>query len=346
MIKSSPFGKLADGTMTRLYHLENGKYSVDITDFGATLVKFCGPDRDGNQTDVLLGFDNVEPYTGSIGYMGAVIGRFGNRIEKGKFTLKGKEYTLAVNNGPNHLHGGNVGFSHRVWSAKDVDNNTIEFSLLSPDGEEGYPGNLDVQITYSLEADGTLTLDYYAISDADTIINLTNHAYFNLNGADKGGTIFSHSLQLDASAFCETDDNCLANGNILTVKGTPFDFREPKILGQAINADFGPVKAAGGIDHNFVLNNDGKFKKFGVLYSDLTGIEMTCYTDQPGVQIYSGNFIKPFIGKYGVTYEKNGAICIETQGFPNSMEHEHFPSPVIKKGRIYRRKTAYKLGVR
>ncbi len=346
MIKSSPFGKTADGRDVRLYHLKNGKYSADITDFGATLVRFCGPDRDGNETDVLLGFDNVEPYLGSIGYMGAVIGRFGNRIEKGKFTLKGKEYTLAVNNGPNHLHGGLVGFSHKLWSVRDVDNNTIEFSLLSPDGEEGYPGNLDVQITYSLEKDGTLTLDYYAISDADTVINLTNHAYFNLNGADKGGTILSHSLQLDSSAFCETDDKCLANGNILAVKGTPFDFNEPRILSTAINADFAPVKAAGGIDHNFVLSNDGKFKKIGVLYSDITGIEMTCYTDQPGVQIYSGNFIKPFKGKYGVTYEKNGAICLETQGFPNSTEHKHFPSPVLKKGRIYRRKTAYKLSVR
>lgn len=346
MIKSSPFGKLPDGREARLYHLKNGKYSADITNFGATLVRFCGPDRDGNNTDVLLGFDNLEPYLGSIGYMGAVIGRFGNRIEKGKFTLNDKEYTLAVNNGPNHLHGGLVGFSHKLWSVRDIDDKTIEFSLLSPDGEEGYPGNLDVQITYSLEKDGTLLLDYYAISDADTVINLTNHAYFNLNGADKGGTILSHSLQLDSSAFCETDDKCLANGNILAVRGTPFDFREPKILSSAINADFAPVKAAGGIDHNFILQNDGKFKKFGVLYSDITGIEMTCYTDQPGVQIYSGNFIKPFIGKYGVTYEKNGAICLETQGYPNSTEHKHFPSPVLKKGRIYRRKTAYKLSVR
>ncbi len=346
MIKSSPFGKLPDGKIARLYHLKNGNYSVDICDFGATLINFCGPDRDGKNTDILLGFDSVEPYLGNIGYMGAVIGRFGNRIEKGKFTLKGKEYTLAVNNGPNHLHGGLKGFSHKLWSARDIDNNTIEFSLVSPDGEEGYPGNLDVQITYSLEADGTLTLDYYAISDADTVINLTNHAYFNLDGADKGTTIFDHTLQLDASAFCDTDDDCLANGNILTVKNTPFDFREPKPLGDPITSDFGPVKVAGGIDHNFVLKNDGKFKKFGVLYSDKTGIELTCYSDQPGVQIYSGNFMKPNNGKYGVTYAKHGAVCIETQGFPNSTEHAHFPSPILKKGRIYRRKTAYKFSVR
>lgn len=344
MIKSSSFGKTADGQEVRLYHLKNGNYSADITDFGATLVRFCGPDRDGNNTDVLLGFETVEPYLGSVGYMGAVIGRFGNRIGEGKFTLKGKEYLLAVNNGPNHLHGGKKGFSHRVWSVRDIDNNTIEFSLLSPDGEEGYPGNLDVQITYSLEADGTLTLDYYAISDADTVINLTNHAYFNLNGVAKSSDVLSHSLQLDSTAFCETDENGLANGNILAVKNTPFDFREPRILGNVLNAGFQPAK--NGIDHNFVLLNDGKFKKFGVLYSDNTGIEMTCYTDQPGVQIYTANYTNSLVGKGNVVYNKHSAVCLETQGFPNATEHKHFPSPILKKGRIYRRKTAYKLSVR
>ena len=346
MIKSVSFGKTPDGRETKLYHLENGRYSADITDFGATLVRFCGPDRNGRMTDVLLGFDNVVPYTGSIGYMGAVIGRFGNRIEKGKFTLNGKEYTLAVNNGPNHLHGGNVGFSHKIFAVRNVDDHTIEFGYLSPDGEEGYPGKLDVQVTYSLSQDGTLTIDYYAISDADTVINLTNHAYFNLNGAEHPGTVFNHTLQLSASAFCETDSDCLANGNILAVRGTPFDFREGRNLGDSITADYAPVKAAGGgIDHNFVL--DGKdYREFGRLYSDTTGIEMICYTDQPGVQVYTGNFIEPFIGKYGVEYTKHGAVCLETQGFPNSTSFGHFPSPVLKKGEIYRHTTAYKLSIR
>ena len=345
MIKSSPFGKTPDGREARVFHLKNGKYSVDICNFGATLIKFCGPDRDGNSTDVLLGFDNVEPYTGSIGYMGAVIGRFGNRIEKGKFELNGKEYTLAINNGPNHLHGGTVGFSHKMFTPKAIDDYTIEFSYLSIDGEEGYPGNMDMQITYSLRADGKLILDYYAISDADTVINLTNHAYFNLNGAENPGTVYNHTLQLDATAYCETDNDCLANGNILAVRGTPFDFTEERNLGETIKADFPAVHAAGGIDHNFVLSGTG-FRKFGVLYSEKTGIEMTCYTDQPGVQVYSGNFIKPFTGKYGVTYEVNGAVCLETQGFPNSTTYKHFPSPILKKGEIYRRTTCYKLGVR
>ena len=338
MIRSTLFGKTTDGRDTRLYHLENGQYSVDISDFGATLIRFCGPDRNGKITDVLLGFDNVEPYCGSIGYMGAVIGRFGNRIEKGRFTLDGKEYNLATNNGPNHLHGGNVGFSHRLWSVKDIDDHTIEFGLLSPDGEEGYPGNLDVQITYSLKNDGTLTLDYYAISDANTIINLTNHAYFNLNGAEHPGTVYNHVLTLNASAYCETDEKCLANGNILAVRNTCFDFRDGKALGDAI-------EKAGGIDHNFIIS--GKyFREFARLYSEKTGIEMICSTDQPGVQIYTGNFIKPNTGKYGVTYDKHYAVCLETQGFPNSTTHEHFPSPVLKRGEIYRRTTSYKLTVR
>ncbi len=345
MIKSTSFGMTPEGREAKLYKLKRGKYTAYVTDFGATLVKFCGPDRDGNDTDVLLGFDNVEPYTGSIGYMGAVIGRFGNRIENGKFTLNGKEYDLAINNGPNHLHGGNVGFSHRFFNVRDINNHTIELSYLSRDGEEGYPGNLDVQVTYSLKLDGTLVIDYYAISDADTVINLTNHAYFNLNGAENPGTVFNHTLQMSASAFCETDEDCLANGNILAVRGTPFDFREGKNLGDAITADYAPVKAAGGIDHNFILDGKG-YREFARLYSDKTGIEIVCYTDQPGCQIYSGNFIKPFVGKYGVTYEKNGAVCLETQGYPNATSFAHFPSPVLKKAEIYRRTTAYKLTVK
>ncbi len=345
MIKSSSFGKLTDGREARLYHLKNGKYSADITDFGATLVKFTGPDRNGKPTDVLLGFDSVELYCGKTGYMGATIGRFGNRIEGGKFTLNGKEFELATNNGPNHLHGGLVGFSHKLYTVRDVDDHTLEFSTLSPDGEEGYPGNLDIQVTYSLEKDGTLTLDYYAISDADTIINLTNHSYFNLNGADSGTTVFDHELTLNASAFCDVDENCLANGNILAVRNTPFDLRNGKRLEEAIKSDYEPAKKVNGIDHNFVL--DGKyFREFARLYSDKTGIEMVCFTDQPGVQVYTGNSIKQFTGKYGVTYDKYGAVCLETQGFPNSTTFGHFPSPILKKGEIYRRTTSYKLTVR
>lgn len=345
MIKSTSFGMTPEGREAKLYKLKRGKYTAYVTDFGATLVRFTGPDRDGNDTDVILGFDNVEPYTGSIGYMGATIGRFGNRIEGGKFTLNGKEYALATNNGPNHLHGGKVGFSHRFFNVRDINNHTIEFGYLSHDGEEGYPGNLDVQVTYSLKLDGTLVIDYYAISDADTVLNLTNHTYFNLNGAESQSTVYNHTLQMSASAFCDTDDKCLANGNILAVRGTAFDFRDGKNLGDAIKSDYAPARQTNGIDHNFVLDGKG-YREFARLYSDKTGIEMVCYTDQPGCQIYTGNVLKPFVGKYGTEYCQHGAICLETQGFPNATSFAHFPSPVLKKAEIYRTTTAYKLTVK
>ena len=221
----------------------------------------------------------------------------------------------------------------------------MEFSYLSRDGEEGYPGNLDVQVTYSLKLDGTLVIDYYAISDADTVVNLTNHTYFNLNGAENPGTVYNHTLQMAASAFCDTDDKCLANGNILAVRGTAFDFRTSKNLGDAIKSDYAPAKQTNGIDHNFVLDGNG-YREFARLYSDKTGIEMVCYTDQPGCQIYTGNVLKPFVGKHGAEYCQHGAICLETQGFPNSTSFAHFPSPVLKKAEIYRTTTAYKLTVR
>ncbi len=345
-MKKTSFGKLPDGREAFLYHLENGKYSAIISDFGATLIKFSGPDRFGNPTDVLLGFDEVTPYTGDIGYMGSTIGRFGNRIEKGKFTLNGKDYTLYINNGPNHLHGGKVGFSHRMFKVKELSDMALEFSLFSPDGDEGYPGNLEMSITYHLSQDGTLTLDYSAQCDADTVINLTNHAYFNLDGAEKGTKIYDHSLKLSASAFCECDSDGLANGNILAVRGKLFDFRNGKALGPVIKATDDPhIIAGGGIDHNFVLDGKG-FREVARLYSDKTGIEMLCLTDQPGAQIYSGNFIAENVGKYGVKYGPHSAVCIETQGFPNSTSFNHFPSPVLKKGEIYRHTTSYRLTVK
>ncbi len=345
MIKSTHFGTTSDGREIRLYHLTNGKYSVDISNYGATLIKFCGPDRYGKTTDILLGFDTADTYLGACGYMGSVVGRFCNRIENGSFTLNGKTYNLFINNGKNHLHGGQEGFNHKLFTVHDIDKYSIEFDYLSPDGEENYPGNLDVQVTYSLSAKGELTVDYYTISDADTIINLTNHAYFNLNGTETESTVLNHTLQISASAYCETDEECLANGNIIAVRNTPFDFRKERIISEVIESDFKPVKTAHGIDHNFVLDNKG-FREFARLYSDKTGIELICSTDQPGVQIYTGNAIKPTTGKYGTKYSAHSGICIETQGFPNAAEFGHFPSPFIKKGEIYRRSTVYKFSTR
>lgn len=345
MITTKPFGNLSDGTAVTLYCIKSGNYSAGIMDFGATLVNFCCPDKNGNETDVLLGFDDVTPYTGSIGYMGAVIGRFGNRIEGGKFTLNGKEYKLFINNGPNHLHGGEVGFSHRMFKAEVSGENSVTFCRISPDGEEGYPGNLRLCVTYTLQSDGTLSIDYLAVTDKDTVINLTNHAYFNLNGADDPAPVYDHFLRLDASAFCETDEHCLANGNIIAVRGTPFDFRTFTKLGDSIKSDYAAAVLSDGIDHNFVLNGEG-YRQFGELYCEKTGILMTCFTDQPGVQIYTGNGMNPIAGKSGKKYCKHGAVCLETQGFPNSTSFEHFPSPVLKKGDVYHHVTAYKLSLK
>lgn len=346
MINCKPFGALEDKTQTTLYSIENGKYRVDITDFGATLVSFFTPDCDGNIVDVLLGYDDVQGYVKNSGYVGAVIGRFANRIENGKLILNGKEYDLYINNGPNHLHGGKVGFSHRVFDTEIIDDNTIKFSLLSPDGEENYPGNLELSVVYSLSVDGELSLDYTATTDADTVINITNHAYFNLNGTHEQNTIHNHTLQVNASAFCESDKNCLANGNILAVRNTPFDFRAPKRLDDIFNnTEFSPIVAVGGgIDNNFCLT-DG-YKKCAEVYSDKTGITLECFTNQPAVQVYTSNSMTERVGKLGVKYAKYSAICLETQTYPNAPAFAHFPSAVLKKGEVYKHKTVYKFSAK
>lgn len=345
IINFCSFGRLNDGRETKLYTIKSGEYSVSISDFGATLQSLVVPDKSGTWTDVLLGFDSVKQYAGDVGYMGAVVGRFANRIENGRFILGGKEYHLFVNNGPNHLHGGKEGFNHKLFGAKTLSDRAIEFSYFSPDKEEGYPGNLEVKVTYTLSLDGAIIIDYYACSDKDTIVNLTNHAYFNLNGVHEMTTVYNHSLWLNSTAFCETDGNSLANGNILATRGTPFDFEIGKKLGEVIESDFQHVKSNGGIDHNFVLNGGG-YRHSATLYSDLTGVEMTCFTDQPGVQVYTANKFPSLLGKNNVVYKKHCAVCLETQGYPNATSFEHFPSPVLKSGKIYRRKTAYIFSIR
>lgn len=344
MVTKLPFGQISETVAGELYKIECGSYSASVTNYGATLVSFTGPDKNGNKTDVALGFDSVEPYLGKVGSMGSVVGRFGNRIEKGLFTLGGKEYKLDINNGPNHLHGGLDGFARRTWNAIIIDDNAVEFSMTSPDGDQGYPGELKVKVTYSLSSDGALSIDYFAVSDSDTVINLTNHAYFNLNGVHKESNILDHVLWLDASAFCETDADCLANGNILATRGTPFDFTNGKKVGEALSAEnFQPLIDAKGIDHNFCIGNVGEFKLYGSVYSEESGITMKCYTDQPGVQIYTGNFMHEWVGKAGVKYSYRGGICLETQGYPNSTTHKHFPTPILKANQEYRRKTVYQL---
>ena len=345
MITVRSFGETKEGIKAQLFILENGNMSVYITDFGGHIVALNVPDKDGVITDVVLGADNVQAYAGNIDYMGATIGRFANRIEGGKFTLNGKEYTLAVNNGPNHLHGGIDGFNHKLFNAY-VDGETLKLSYESPDGEEGYPGNLSFSVSFTLQADNTLDIEYTAVSDADTVVNFTNHAYFNLNGALSEKNIYNHTLTLNAEAFCRGDKDCLADGTIVSVRNTDMDFRNGTKLGERLNSEYEDIAMTGGIDHNFVLKmSKGKYEKAAELYCADTGIKLECYTDQPGIQIYTGNSTDYKGGKCGTYYGKHSAICLETQTFPNSTSFAYFPSPVLKAGEKFYSKTSYKFSV-
>lgn len=342
MITVRSFGKTSDGLDAQLFILDNGKMSVYITDFGAHIVSINVPDKNGILTDVVLGADEVAAYSGNIDYMGATIGRFANRIEKGRFTLNGKDYEVAVNNGPNHLHGGIDGFNHKMFDAY-IDGETLKLSRLSPDGEEGYPGNLKFSVSFTLKLDNTLDIEYEAVSDADTIVNFTNHAYFNLNGALSDKTIYNHSLMIDAEAFCRGDKDCLADGTIVPVRNTDMDFRRPVLLGDILDSDYEDIAMTGGIDHNFVLSmQKGNYKKAAELYCEATGICLECYTDQPGIQVYTGNVTDYKNGKFGAYYGKHCAICLETQTFPNSTSYSYFPSPILKADEKFYSKTSYK----
>lgn len=346
MITVRSFGKTNQGVDAQLFILDNGKASVYITDFGAHIVAINVPDKDGILTDVVLGADNAAAYSGDISYMGATVGRFANRIENGEFLLNDKKYTLATNNGPNHLHGGIVGFNHRMFNAF-VDGETLRMSYLSADGEEGFPGNLSFEVSFTLGENNDLTIEYKAISDQDTVVNFTNHAYFNLNGAIAEKTVYNHTLQIFAEAFCRGDENCLANGTIIPVRGTDMDFRTHSSLAERLNSSYEDIASTGGIDHNFVLSmHRGDFKEAAQLYCKDTGILLQCFTDQPGVQIYTANGTEYTGGKGGAHYGRHSAVCLETQNFPNATSFNYFPSPVLKAGQEFYSKTVYRFSIK
>ena len=345
MINVRSFGKTKEGIEAQLFILDNGYLSVYITDFGGHIVSINVPDKNGVLTDFVLGADDVDAYAGNIDYMGATIGRFANRIEKGKFVLNDKEYTLAVINGPNHLHGGIDGFNHKMFDAY-VDNDTLRLSYDSPDGEEGYPGNLSFSVSFTLNNDNSLDIEYNAVCDKDTVVNFTNHAYFNLNGAISDKKIYNHYLYLNSEAFCRGDVDCLADGTVVPVRNTDMDFRKPALLGERLNSKYEDICMTGGIDHNFVLDmKKGDYKKAAELYCKDSGIKMECYTDQPGIQIYTGNVTDYKNGKFSTYYGKHCAICLETQTFPNSTSFSYFPSPILKKDEKFYSKTTYKFSV-
>jgi len=342
------FGRTKEGDVVTAYCLENRQgATATILNYGCTVQSLCVPDAQGGLTDVVLGYDTAREYEENNGYLGAAIGRVANRIGSSEFTLKGKTYQLARNDGANHLHGGMRGFDKYIWSTA-VDGNALVFNRVSPDGEENYPGNLTVRITYILTDDNELRIKYDASTDADTIVNLTNHSYFNLSGK---GTVLEHDLQVFADQFTESDKNCLTTGKVLDTAGTPFDFRKMKQLGRDIEDPDEQLKNGGGYDHNYVLsgdympNNRARLKKAAILYSPETGIKMTTLTTLPGVQVYSGNSLTPRKGKYGSQISRRDAVCLETQVYPNAMAFAHFPSPILRANEHYHSETVYRFEI-
>jgi aldose 1-epimerase len=342
-VVKAAFGKLPDGTEIESYTLYNSRgASAKVITYGATLAELFMPDRHGKMGDVVLGFDDLEGYLGQHPYFGGTIGRYGNRIAKGKFTLDGKEYQLALNNGPNSLHGGQIGFNRRVWKAeelKEKDGAAVRFSYLSKDGEENYPGNLKVSVTYTLTNTDELKLQYSAETDKDTVLNLTNHSYFNLSGTDKG-TILKYILYINADRYTPVDSTLIPTGKIESVVGTPLDFLKTTEIG----AHIGEIKDIGGYDHNYVLNGKAGTLRVAAKVTDPeSGREIEVLTTQPGVQFYSAIGLNGSIkGKDGVAYEKYGAICLETQHFPDSPNHPNFPSTELKPGEHFHSETIYK----
>ena len=345
------FGRLDCGMPVYRHTMRNKNgMSVSVLDFGGAIQSLCVPDRDGRLSDVVCGYDELESYVKGDGYQGALIGRFGNRIGKGRFILDGSEYTLYNNNGENHLHGGKVGFSHRIWEVEERDGGdpSLVLHLLSPDGEEGYPGSLDVTVTYTLTEDNRLVIHYVASTDKTTHLNLTNHAYFNLGGFD-AGSILDHELTMDATGFLETDEGLIPTGTILPVKDTPFDFRRVKTIGRDFFEDYEPLHLAGGYDHCMVFTPSEKKEIVlrATLRDPISGRTMRLLTDQPCVQLYTANFMKnplyPFKGGY--PQKGQNALCLETQHMPDAPNHEEFTDTRLRPGEIYDYTTVYAFSV-
>ena len=341
-IVSEKFGTTKEGAEVTRYTITNKNgLSMSALDYGAIISHLMVPDKNGTLDDIVLGFDNVAGYEVNGCFFGSFIGRHGNRIGDAKFVLNGKTYELEKNDGKNNLHGGTPGY-HKVMYQASTTDNSVTFTRVSPDMEQGYPGNLDICVTYTLTDEDELRIDYKMKSDQDTLCNPTNHSYFNLKGHN-GGTITDHKLYIKANGFTETTEDLIPNGTIVDVTGTPMDFRTKKPISQDIEADYQTLKVAGGYDHNFVLDKkEGVLEKIGEVSEDTTGRTMEIYTDLPGMQLYSGNFIEKEDGKGGNVYTKRTGVCFETQYFPNSVNIPAFPSCVLKAGDEFTSATIYK----
>jgi len=349
-IERKPFGKTPAGEAVELFTFtRDSAPTVSVTNLGGHVVSIQAPDRAGKVADVTLGYKDFAGYLGDTSYLGSLVGRYANRIAKGRFALDGKTYTLATNNGPNALHGGPTGFAKRVWSAKVVagkDGDALELVYVSKDGEEGYPGTLTAKVVYSLRADGSLAIDYEATTDAPTIVNLTNHAYFNLAGEGEG-TILGHEMQIEADATTPVDATLIPTGEVRPVAGTSFDFRKPVAIGARIDAADEQLRFGGGYDHNFVLRGKaGELRPAARVVEPKSGRVLEMLTTEPGVQFYTGNFLDgSVVGESGRPYVKRAGFCLEAQHFPDSPNQKTFPSVVLRPGQVYRQTTVYRFSV-
>jgi aldose 1-epimerase len=343
--KKEHFQSTVDGKKVDLFVLKNEKSEVAVTNFGARIVSYLVPDREGRKTDIVVGFDNLNGYLqAEERYYGAIVGRYANRIAKGKFTLEGKEYTLATNNGVNHLHGGNKGFQDVVWEVVQASTESLTLKYFSRDGEEGYPGNVEVAVKYTLSGED-LVIDFEATTNKTTVFNITNHAFLNLNGQGSG-TILDHQLMINADHYTPIDETSIPYGEIAKVEGTPFDFRTPATIGSRIDEENEQLRNGSGYDHNYVLNRNGDNELIlgARVVGNQSGIVLEVWTTEPGMQFYTGNFMKAHHSiKYGFRDERRSAFCLETQHFPDSPNHPHFPSTVLKPGERFNSQTIFRV---
>ncbi|MGN1014176.1 MAG: aldose epimerase family protein [Butyricicoccus sp.] len=344
-ITATPFGSTRTGEAVTLFTLTNDcGMMVKVLDWGCTVQSIVVPDKDGNPVDVALGYDTIADYEAGTCFFGSFVGRYANRIGGSKFPLNGKDVQLTPNEGPNHLHGV---YTDSVFES-EMQGDTLVLRRVSPDGEEGYPGRLDVMVRYALTEDNSLLMEYTATTDADTVVNLTNHTYFNLNGHDSGSAA-EHLLQINADRITAVDAQSIPTGELLAVEGTPFDFRTAKPIGRDLDLSVEQLKLTNGYDHNYILNTDTLAQAYAVAKGDQTGIVMTCYTTQPAVQFYNANFVQDDgasgRGKGGATYTQRSSFCLETQHYPDSPNHPEFPSTILHPGERYHQVSQYKFSI-
>ena len=335
------FGMTSKGEEARLFTIQNDKgMEIKVSDYGATLVQVRVPDKEGRLLDVVLGYDDVQGYEAGNAFFGATIGRVANRIGNGEFRLGGRTYELTRNDGQNTLHGGRDFYNKRIWKTGETQEDHVEFLMDSPSGDQGFPGNVKISVTYTLTKDNEVKIHYRAVPDADTLMNLTNHSYFNLSG-HASGTVLDQEVMLYADAYARADSQSIPTGEIVPVSGTPMDFRQLKPVGAEIEEAYEALEFGKGYDHNWVLNGNG-YRKAAFMRSKESGIAMEVYTDLPGMQFYPANFVDHEKGKAGAVYNMRQAACFETQYFPDAVHKDHFEGPEVKAGEVYETTTAYR----